>query len=172
MQVCAFKMRAGGEKRGSGDVWRGRSLYNGQICHHHKSGGRILSYEYKCGCNDIHTHTVLSTACIHSLLPDQQQSTFSDIMSNYKSLIGKSAPPFKLKNYDGQDYGVNPGKTGLPLVIFFYPESGQYMRCTAPKVTMCPFLINTGSYGCTQQACQFRDAVTSESCLVFRDLAS
>lgn len=53
-------------------------------------------------------------------------------MSNYKSLIGKSAPSFKLKNYDGQDYEVNPGKTDLPLVIFFYPESGQYMRCATP----------------------------------------
>ncbi|KAL9711023.1 hypothetical protein Ac2012v2_005563 [Leucoagaricus gongylophorus] len=63
-------------------------------------------------------------------------------MSNYKSLIGTSAPSFKLKNHDGQDYEVNPGKTGLPLVIFFYPESG--------------------SYGCTQEACQFRNAVAEK----------
>ncbi|KAF9454712.1 peroxiredoxin Q [Macrolepiota fuliginosa MF-IS2] len=60
-------------------------------------------------------------------------------MSGYKALIGKAAPPFKLKNYDGEDYDVKPGETGLPLAIFFYPESG--------------------SYGCTRQACQFRDAI-------------
>lgn len=48
-------------------------------------------------------------------------------MSGYKSLIGKAAPPFKLKNHDGQDYDVKPGETNLPLVIFFYPESGKYM---------------------------------------------
>lgn len=46
-------------------------------------------------------------------------------MSGYRALIGKVAPSFKLKNYDGEDYEVNPGKTGLPLVIFFYPESGK-----------------------------------------------
>ncbi|KAF5360469.1 hypothetical protein D9756_004729 [Leucocoprinus leucothites] len=64
-------------------------------------------------------------------------------MSGFKSLIGKPAPPFKLKNYDGQDYDVSPGKTGLPLVIFFYPESG--------------------SYGCTREACQFRDLVAEKA---------
>lgn len=46
-------------------------------------------------------------------------------MPGYKDLIGKAAPSFTLKNYDGEDYEVNPGQTGLPLVIFFYPESGQ-----------------------------------------------
>ncbi|KAJ3564565.1 hypothetical protein NP233_g8214 [Leucocoprinus birnbaumii] len=63
-------------------------------------------------------------------------------MSDYKSLIGKPAPAFKLKNYDGEEYDVSPGKTGLPLVIFFYPESG--------------------SFGCTKQACQFRDLVAEK----------
>ncbi|KXN88244.1 Peroxiredoxin Q, chloroplastic [Leucoagaricus sp. SymC.cos] len=60
-------------------------------------------------------------------------------MSGYRSLIGKLAPSFKLKNYDGKEYDANAGESGLPLVIFFYPESG--------------------SFHCTRQACQFRDAV-------------
>jgi peroxiredoxin Q/BCP len=45
-------------------------------------------------------------------------------MTGYKSMINKKAPPFKLKNYDGEEYDVKPGESGLPLVIFFYPESG------------------------------------------------
>ncbi|EKM79444.1 hypothetical protein AGABI1DRAFT_114007 [Agaricus bisporus var. burnettii JB137-S8] len=63
-------------------------------------------------------------------------------MSGYKALIGKAAPPFKLKNYDGNDYDVKPGEKGIPLVIFFYPQAG--------------------SFGCTRQACQFRDAVAEK----------
>jgi len=54
------------------------------------------------------------------------------------SLIGKVAPAFTLKNHDGADYSFKP-ESGTPTAIFFYPKSG--------------------SYGCTREACQFRDAL-------------
>lgn len=54
------------------------------------------------------------------------------------ALIGKSAPAFTLKNNDGSDYEFKP-ESGTPTAIFFYPKSG--------------------SYGCTREACQFRDAL-------------
>lgn len=47
-------------------------------------------------------------------------------MSGYKALIGKVAPSFRLKKHDGGNLEVKPGETGLPLILFFYPESGQY----------------------------------------------
>lgn len=54
------------------------------------------------------------------------------------SLIGESASAFTLKNHDGEDYEFKPD-SGAPTAIFFYPKSG--------------------SYGCTREACQFRDAL-------------
>jgi len=53
-------------------------------------------------------------------------------------LIGKLAPTFTLKNHDGTDYEFKP-EGGTPTAIFFYPQSG--------------------TYGCTREACQFRDAL-------------
>jgi len=61
---------------------------------------------------------------------------------SYQSLIGKTAPAITLKNYDGESYTFTPGESGLPTALFFYPESG--------------------SYGCTKQACQFRDAIATK----------
>jgi len=63
-------------------------------------------------------------------------------MPSYQSLIGKTAPAITLKNYDGESYTFTPGESGLPTALFFYPESG--------------------SYGCTKQACQFRDAIATK----------
>ncbi|PPQ65863.1 hypothetical protein CVT26_000797 [Gymnopilus dilepis] len=60
----------------------------------------------------------------------------------WHSLIGKTAPSITLKNYDGQDYTYTPGESGLPTALFFYPESG--------------------TYGCTREACQFRDAIATK----------
>lgn len=54
------------------------------------------------------------------------------------TLINKQAPAFTLKNHDGTDYAFKP-EGGVPTAIFFYPKSG--------------------SYGCTREACQFRDAL-------------
>ncbi|TCD62311.1 hypothetical protein EIP91_007078 [Steccherinum ochraceum] len=52
-------------------------------------------------------------------------------------LIGKPAPTFSLPNQDGETYEFKPGN-GTPTAIFFYPSSG--------------------TYGCTKEACAFRDA--------------
>ncbi|KAF8631814.1 hypothetical protein AX17_005029 [Amanita inopinata Kibby_2008] len=54
-------------------------------------------------------------------------------------LIGTKAPPFSLPNHTGETFNVRPGETELPIALLFYPESF--------------------SYGCTKQACQFRDAI-------------
>jgi peroxiredoxin Q/BCP len=81
-------------------------------------------------------------------------------MSGYKGLIGKAAPQFKLKNYDGHDYDVKPGEKGIPLVIFFYPEAGEYT--SIPDRTKPRHSSKPGSFGCTREACQFRDAVAGK----------
>jgi len=60
----------------------------------------------------------------------------------YRDLIGKAAPPIKLLNYDGESFTFTPGEKGIPTALFFYPASG--------------------SYGCTKQACQFRDAIAEK----------
>ena len=39
------------------------------------------------------------------------------------SLIGRVAPTFTLKNYDGTNYEFKP-ESGTPTAIFFYPKSG------------------------------------------------
>ncbi|KAF9046705.1 peroxiredoxin Q [Panaeolus papilionaceus] len=58
------------------------------------------------------------------------------------SLIGTQAPAISLPNYDGEIFTFKPGQLEIPTVLFFYPESG--------------------SYGCTREACQFRDAVAQK----------
>jgi peroxiredoxin Q/BCP len=61
---------------------------------------------------------------------------------SYQSLIGKAAPPITLKNYDGEEFTFTPGEKDLPTTLFFYPQSG--------------------SFGCTKEACQFRDAIAEK----------
>ncbi|KIJ54256.1 hypothetical protein M422DRAFT_25194 [Sphaerobolus stellatus SS14] len=58
------------------------------------------------------------------------------------ALIGKEAPTITLPNQDGEEVTIKPGSTGTPTAIFFYPASG--------------------TYGCTKEACGFRDALKSE----------
>jgi peroxiredoxin Q/BCP len=60
----------------------------------------------------------------------------------YRDLIGKPAPSISLLNYDGESFTFTPGEKGVPAALFFYPQSG--------------------SFGCTKQACQFRDAVAQK----------
>jgi thioredoxin-dependent peroxiredoxin len=62
----------------------------------------------------------------------------SEAMSS-KKLIGQQAPALTLPNYDGETFTMTPGEGGLPIALFFYPKAG--------------------SYGCTKEACQFRDAI-------------
>ncbi|TFK74779.1 AhpC-TSA-domain-containing protein [Pluteus cervinus] len=63
-------------------------------------------------------------------------------MSTFGDLIGKEAPIVTLPDQDGTSYELKPGSKGVPTVVFFYPESG--------------------SFGCTKEACQFRDAVAEK----------
>jgi len=60
----------------------------------------------------------------------------------YRDLVGKPAPSIKLLNYDGEPFTFTLGEKGVPAALFFYPQSG--------------------SYGCTKQACQFRDAMAQK----------
>ncbi|KAF8817025.1 peroxiredoxin Q [Phlegmacium glaucopus] len=61
---------------------------------------------------------------------------------SYRDLIGKTAPTIQLLNYDGESFTFTPGERSLPTALFFYPESG--------------------SYGCTKEACQIRDAIAEK----------
>jgi len=61
---------------------------------------------------------------------------------SHRTLIGKPAPAITLPNYDGESFTLTPGAKGIPTVVFFYPKSG--------------------SYGCTKEACQFRDAIAEK----------
>jgi len=67
-------------------------------------------------------------------------------MGGKHALIEKTAPTITLPNSDGSDYTFTPGQSGRPTALFFYPESG--------------------SFGCTKEVCQFRDALSEEG--VFR----
>jgi len=60
-----------------------------------------------------------------------------------KQLVGQKAPEISLPNHDGTTYTFTPGAGGRPTAIFFYPESG--------------------TSGCTAEACTFRDALSEES---------
>ncbi|EJC97896.1 peroxiredoxin Q [Fomitiporia mediterranea MF3/22] len=62
------------------------------------------------------------------------------------SLLGKKAPELSLPNFDGSTFAFTPGASGRPTALFFYPQSG--------------------TYGCTKEACQFRDALSEEE--IFR----
>ena len=56
-----------------------------------------------------------------------------------RDLIGQAAPPLDLLDSNGQPYHLRPGDNSLPIALFFYPKAG--------------------TYGCTREACQFRDLV-------------
>ncbi|EMD39977.1 hypothetical protein CERSUDRAFT_112219 [Gelatoporia subvermispora B] len=57
-------------------------------------------------------------------------------------LVGKPAPSFSLPDANGNTYTLTPGANGVPVALFFYPKSG--------------------SFGCTKEACQFRDALAEK----------
>jgi thioredoxin-dependent peroxiredoxin len=68
-------------------------------------------------------------------------------MTSWQSLIGKTAPSVTLLKYDGEPYTITPGKDGIPIALFFFPKAF--------------------SYGCTKEACQFRDALAEKE--VYQD---
>jgi len=57
-------------------------------------------------------------------------------------LIGKQAPEITLLDANSEPYDLKPGANGKPLVVFFYPAAG--------------------TYGCTREACDFRDAIATK----------
>ncbi|KAJ7175822.1 peroxiredoxin Q [Mycena filopes] len=63
-------------------------------------------------------------------------------MPAHRDLVGKPAPSITLPNFDGESFTLNPAEKGLPIALFFYPKAG--------------------SYGCTKEACQFRDAIAEK----------
>jgi len=68
--------------------------------------------------------------------------TFPATTMSHRSLVGKPAPIITLPNYDGESFTLTPGVKGVPIALFFYPKAG--------------------SYGCTKEACQFRDAIAEK----------
>ncbi|ESK94990.1 alkyl hydroperoxide reductase thiol specific antioxidant mal allergen [Moniliophthora roreri MCA 2997] len=60
----------------------------------------------------------------------------------WQALLNKTAPTFTIPDSNGQPFTVEGGKDGRPVALFFYPKSG--------------------SYGCTKEACQFRDAIADK----------
>ncbi|KIP05373.1 hypothetical protein PHLGIDRAFT_108358 [Phlebiopsis gigantea 11061_1 CR5-6] len=63
-------------------------------------------------------------------------------MTRAHPLIGKPAPSLSLPDANGDTYTLEPSKVGKPVVIFFYPKSN--------------------TYGCTKEACSFRDALAEK----------
>ncbi|MGB7393856.1 MAG: peroxiredoxin [Pricia sp.] len=52
--------------------------------------------------------------------------------------VGETIPDFTLKDQNGEDFSIERFKGKKPMVIYFYPKDD--------------------TAGCTQEACQFRDA--------------
>ena len=74
-------------------------------------------------------------------------------------LVGKPAPPLELPDANGETYKLEPDKAGVPIALFFYPKSGVYP--SMPLLALWRAHLNlSGSYGCTKEACEFRDALT------------
>jgi len=73
-----------------------------------------------------------------SQTPSNGITTDSQKKMSYKNWIGQQAPAVTVPDHNGNPYEINPGSNGKHTVIFFYPESG--------------------SYACTQEACDFRNS--------------
>ncbi|KAH0832158.1 thioredoxin-like protein [Lanmaoa asiatica] len=67
-------------------------------------------------------------------------------MAPQHPLIDKPAPPFSIPDSNGEVFNFPPEQEGKrvekPIALFFYPR--------------------TGTYGCTREACQFRDALAEK----------
>ncbi|CDO76104.1 hypothetical protein BN946_scf184649.g30 [Trametes cinnabarina] len=70
-------------------------------------------------------------------------------------LIDKPAPTISLPGADGETHTVTPGAKGVPTVLFFYPKSVDADQLLGVRAT--------GTYGCTKEACQFRDALDKDN---------
>ena len=82
---------------------------------------------------------------------------------SYQDLIGKTAPSIKLLNYDGEPFTFTPGEKDVPTALFFYPESGMNAISFFSLSLRSLMYSALGSYGCTKQACQFRNAIAGKA---------
>ncbi|EIN12837.1 peroxiredoxin Q [Punctularia strigosozonata HHB-11173 SS5] len=57
-------------------------------------------------------------------------------------LLNEPAPSITLPDANGDTYTFTPGANSVPAALLFYPKSG--------------------SYGCTKEVCQFRDALAEK----------
>ena len=99
-------------------------------------------------------------------------------MPHSYALTDKPAPSLSLLDANGETYTLEPDKVGKPVVIFFYPKSGTCRQFIATpkssnrsytKRTLCA--VNpTGTYGCTKEACEFRDALVGETFRPINDM--
>lgn len=94
-------------------------------------------------------------------------------MSPQHPLIDNPAPSFSTPDSNGEIFKFPPEKDGKriekPIALFFYPESGQ--PCSMPTFFHALNLTRfryTGTYGCTREACHFRDAVAGVCRLMSR----
>ena len=79
-------------------------------------------------------------------------------------LIGKPAPQLSLPDSNGQTYTLSPDTLAKPVVIFFYPKAGK--RHVTVVLALSIPTLHVGTYGCTKEACEFRDALVGESFVV------
>ncbi|KAJ3484259.1 hypothetical protein NLI96_g5760 [Meripilus lineatus] len=63
-------------------------------------------------------------------------------MTQSHPLINQEAPSLSLPDSNGDTYTLSPKDSGAPIALFFYPKAG--------------------TYGCTKEACQFRDALAEK----------
>ncbi|KAF8311280.1 peroxiredoxin Q [Clavulina sp. PMI_390] len=59
-----------------------------------------------------------------------------------KDLVGKAAPKITLPDANGEPYTLDPAAATKPIILFFYPAAF--------------------TYGCTKEACSFRDALANK----------
>ncbi|KAF7365248.1 Peroxiredoxin Q [Mycena venus] len=79
---------------------------------------------------------------------------------SHRSLIGKPAPAITLPNYDGESFTLTPGRERIADRSFLLPQIryvGEFFG-----IQLCEHTFFSGSYGCTKEACQFRDAIAEK----------
>lgn len=96
-------------------------------------------------------------------------------MAPQHPLIDKIAPSFSIPDSNGDVFKFPPEQDGKPvekpIALFFYPKSGKgrFMRAPFPSRADLMCFRHLGTYGCTREACHFRDALAGVYYLIPRD---
>lgn len=81
-------------------------------------------------------------------------------MAPQHPLIDQVAPSFSIPDSNGDMFKFPPEQEGKPverpIALFFYPKSGKL--AFPSRADLMRFRC-TGTYGCTREACHFRDAL-------------